>query len=280
MLSRLVISQWSARKSDKKATKEIRERYGRAADVGGRYSKVLVALDEVKIITRTAQAAREYHYQQTLPWCHGGARILPAANYLPYMAGIRKQREKYMRTVKSFCLKYPILVEKAQKRLGKLFREDDYPPESEIASRFGMDLLISPLPDGDDFRVAIRPEDANRIRREIEDRTTTACTEAVSALWGRLRKPIANLHERISDPEAVFQDSLTKNVEAILALIPKLNITNDPRLEAVRKDAVQTLTLAGTRTLRANQGIRQTVAGNAAAIIARIDAYIEETKNG
>jgi len=76
MLVKLSVSQWTARKYDKKVSQEINDQY--SAHDAGRYNKVLIAQEEIKKISKVASQARSFHYFNTLPWDDNGSRILPS----------------------------------------------------------------------------------------------------------------------------------------------------------------------------------------------------------
>ena len=81
MLAGLTISQWSARKTDKRATREVHTHHN-AKDDSGTYRKALVAKSALEGIAAIASEARGTHYALTLPWLDSGARLLPAAAVL------------------------------------------------------------------------------------------------------------------------------------------------------------------------------------------------------
>ena len=101
MLVTLSISQWTARKKDKRATSEIHARYS-ADDKSGQYNKALIAKDRLEQIQKTATAAREEHYKLTLPWLDTGARILPSAMFDKYSQTMRDHRTKFDQAVRDF----------------------------------------------------------------------------------------------------------------------------------------------------------------------------------
>ena len=89
MLATVSIRQWSAKKADKKATKDVHERNNARSDAGS-YRKALVAKAAIEEIQSIAGEARQVHYELTSPWLDNGARILPAyysENYVSLLPG-------------------------------------------------------------------------------------------------------------------------------------------------------------------------------------------------
>ena len=66
VLASLNISQWSARKLDKKVTEEIRAR-NHAEPHAGRYNKLLIAREGLQKVQHAAGEARTFHYAMTQP---------------------------------------------------------------------------------------------------------------------------------------------------------------------------------------------------------------------
>ena len=66
VLASLSISQWSARKLDKKVTEEIHAR-NHAEPHAGRYNKLLIAREGLQKVQHVAGEARTFHYAMTQP---------------------------------------------------------------------------------------------------------------------------------------------------------------------------------------------------------------------
>jgi len=120
MLVKLNISQWTGRKKDKRITKETNAFYG-AAKSSGYYSKVLIPKDAVKSIQKTVNAARTFHYENTLPWGDNGERLLPSKNYFDYTQHMREFNTNFDTVVKKFLELYPNLITEAEYKLNKMF---------------------------------------------------------------------------------------------------------------------------------------------------------------
>ncbi|GIW55382.1 MAG: hypothetical protein KatS3mg082_1786 [Nitrospiraceae bacterium] len=157
MLVQPSISVWSARRIDKAITREVAQRHGADARKAGRYNKCLIDPEAETFVEvrRIAQAARDFHYGHTLPWTQQGAQILPAAEYWEYSAQMKEFQDRFNQAVKVFVAEYPALKEKARKDLNGLYREEDYPSPTEVKSKFSFEVHILPIPDADDWRVAL-----------------------------------------------------------------------------------------------------------------------------
>ena len=247
MLVKLSVTKWSARKHDKKVSKEVAANYGTAED-RGRYNKILIAQDHLKAIQQAENAARTFHYAQTLPWKDDGARILPSANYLEYTAEIRKLKADFEKEVSAFMDAYPALVSQARYELNGLFDQADYPDPAKIGTKFTFEMEVDPLPCADDFRVTLQAGEVDKIKGEIAARLKAAEQEAVNDLYNRLHSAVKHMMEKLQDKEGIFRDSLVTNIRDLCELIPRLNFTGDSRLEELRAQPKKTLPPMTPRT--------------------------------
>jgi hypothetical protein len=278
MLVRLAINMWTARKYDRKVSDKVAVDHGAGSDAG-RYNKVLVARDAIKAIEKMAGAARTFHYENTLPWSDTGARILPSMNFDHYSAQMRQLRADFERAVTQFADSYPVLVEDARALLNGMFNEQDYPHASSIKGRFGFSITIDPIPLAADFRVDLAYDETERIRQEIETRVQEAQTEAMRSLWKRLYDAVKHmaeklLKEREDGKSPIFHDTLVTNLCELAALLPRLNVTDDPNLEAMRKEVEDRLCVHDPQELRDQPGVRQEVAKDAKAILDSMAGYL------
>jgi hypothetical protein len=260
----------------------VNESHGAANDAG-RYNKLLVNKEALAPIQSAISAARTFHYSRTLPWQDDGARLLPAAAYLDYTARLRAIRADFETAVDEFIKGYSEHVEAARKRLGNLFKPEDYPGADEIRHRFGFDTIINPVPSGDDFRVALGEAQAELIRVEIEERAKEQLQEAIRDVYRRVSEVCERMVEKLrnyvpgndnSKAQGVFRDSLVENVRDLAQVLPMLNITADPKLSEIAERMRRELTRHNADTLRENEDLRSEVATAAASILADVSDFL------
>jgi hypothetical protein len=273
MLVRLSISYWLAQSLDRKVSDQAAKDFN-AERSAGRYTKSLVAQDDVAKIQRLVTEIRSWHYVNTLPWEDEGVRILPVGNYLEYTQTLRKYHERFDAAVNGFLLKYPQLIEEARTRLGGMYDEADYPSTAHITSKFGIRVSFDKVPTGSDFRVDIADEDIAQHQKEIEERVNASVTAATKDLWARMQKLVAHLAEKLSDRDARFKDSIIENLVELVEILPRLNITSDPELEKIRQEVEQKLCSADPKELRSDEEVRGKVADQAQAILDAMGSYL------
>lgn len=271
MVVYLNISSWSARKYDRKISKEIETRYN--ADEAGRYNKVLIAKEHQLNIKKIISNARTFHYENSLPWNDNGGRLLPSANYFNYVKSIREFQDEYEQEVAKFLSVYPNLKEEARDRLNGMFNEEDYPHVDSLKEKYAFQNQIAPVPDADDFRVNLSDEEVETIRESIKEQMKNSTELAMQDLWDRLFKVVERMIERLSDPDKKFKNSLVENITGLCDLLPKLNITNDQRLNSATREIQEKLTAYDPEVLRQNKTIRNQTAVEAQKIFDKMIHY-------
>lgn len=273
LLVQLSISQWTARKYDKRVSEDVANR--NAASVSaGRYNKSLLPLnDYLDDVHKKAGSIRNKYYENTLPWGIEGTQMLPSANYLSFMTEFRKEKSEWQHLVNRFIDNYEDLVLDAKRYLGHMYNPSDYPDVQTIADKFNMDMAVFPVP-STDFRVSIGSEELTRIQQDVERRVQEAQGKAMLDVWQRLYDKVEKIAERLSDPTNKFKDSLIENAREMCELLPRLNITDDPNLENMRLQVESRLTSFNPEALRHDTRLRHDTALEAKAIMDKMAIFM------
>ena len=271
MIVYLNISFWTARKYDRKISQEVEDKYG--ANEAGRFNKVLIAKEHLANIRKIISSARNFHYENTLPWNDHGGRLLPTTNYFDYVNAIRNFQDEYERETANFLSVYPNLKQDAHLRLSAMFKEEDYPDVATLRTKYAFTNQITPVPEAGDFRVNLTDEEVSSIKESLEDQVEESTQKAMNDLWQRLFKVVSHMLERLSDPDNKFKNTLVENIESLCELLPKLNITNDPELDSAVREIKTKLTANDSQTLRDNDVARSNTAAEAQKIMNKMRPY-------
>lgn len=261
----LDISQWSARKLDRRETDEVITRTGASKRAARVNKSLLPGAQSLEAVTKKATEIRTWFYERTLPWS-GSARILRADAYWSFVQELNTHKSAYERRVDDFVADYPQLVAHAQAELCGLYNPDDYPDAQTIRDKFCVNTRFMPVPDSDDWRVSLSEEALKDLRESVERDVREAAGVAMQEAWKRLSDCVAHAVERLGNPEAIFRDSLVENAEELCRILPTLNITGDPNLEARRQELEQALVGVDPKDLRRFPDYRQQVADKLADI--------------
>lgn len=272
LLVQLNVSQWTAKKYDKRASKEVTNAHG-AATAAGRFNKSLLPMnDKLENIHKKTTLIRTKYYESTLPWGLDGTMMLPTANYLSFMSDFRKEKGEWESLVQEFLDEYDQMKLDAQRILGSLYDAADYPNGSELRHKFKMDMAVFPVPSAD-FRVAIGSEELTRIQQDVERRVKEAEQAALKDVWNRLYERVKHMAEKLADPKAIFRDSMVENAREICAMLPRLNFSDDPNLEAMRQQVEASL-IKHPEALRNDPDLRRDTAAEAKAIMDKMGAFM------
>lgn len=277
LLVQLNISQWTGRKFDKRATKEIAQSHNTIEQVG-RYNKVLLpANDLLANVHKKSSVIRTEYYRNTLPWATDGSQLLPTSNYLAFMQDFRKHKADWEHLVAQFIDAYSDLKVQAQQILGSLYNESDYPPVDDIRHKFGIDMAVMPVP-SNDFRVEVADAELQRIQQDVESRVQQASEKAMQDVWQRLYDRVHHMAEKLADPKAIFRDSMVENAREICALLPRLNFSENPDLEQMRMEVEQKLACHHPDALRNDPDLRRDTAAEANQILSAMGAFMGGAK--
>lgn len=273
LLVQLGVSQWTARKYDKRATAQVAQQNNSALGAG-RYNKSLLPMnDYLDNVHKKTTAIRAKYYANTLPWGIEGTMLLPSANYLNFMTEFRKEKGEWQQLVNVFFNEYSRLKLDAQRFLGNLYNEADYPPLHEIQRKFKMDLAVFPVP-SNDFRVEISDSELERIQSDVEARVQDAAQNAMTEAWQRLYDKVKHMHEKLADPKAIFRDTLVDNTREICSVLSRLNFADDPNLEKMRQQVEQSLVSNHPDSLRNDPDLRRNKADEAKDIMDKMGAFM------
>lgn len=273
MRASLRVGTWAANLTDREVTQDTGQRYD-AKTGAGRYTKQLVAHKYLRHVTAPISRAQSTHRLLTLPW-DDDARILSSAGYQTYTQYMRVARLDIEKAADEFCngiIKEAIV--EAETRLGKMFNADEYPSADEIRKKYYIDVEFSPLPEGGDFRTKLSDNAVKSIVKDIERRERERTKKALAEVFERVAKVTGNMVERLRNPQAKFQDSLVFNVSELANLLPKLNITDDKRLNELQQKMLNDLTAHSPEVLRTDTNVRQKTADKADKILAKVNQYL------
>ena len=267
MLAQLSISQWTGRKADKKVTGEVERTHG--AHDSGKFNKLLVDKALLEPISKIAGKARDYHYHMTLAWSDSGPRVLPSVLFAEYTQAMRSFKADFEKATNTMISAYPTEVQAARNRLGTMYEPGDYPDQSDMYLKFGLKTEFTPVPDGDDFRVAVSEDDRAELARSVREGVQTRLSSAVSATYSRIKDVVSKIEERLSTPDAIFKDSLIINAIELTQVLDGLNITDDPVITNICKEIKDYLQMPPSM-IRASPNVRAQVAGHATRILAKL----------
>lgn len=263
-------SQWTARKLDKKITDEVNTNHNASTDAG-RYNKLLVAKEFTEPVSKIVNEARTFHYENTLCWGDNGDRLLPTENYMDYTQRMAALESDFNDAVAKFMANYDDVITDAKRRLNGMFNPLDYPSRTEIEQKFRFSVRFFPVPEND-IRVSLPAKEVSRLKAEMEKEVESRINEAVGNIWERIGKQLHHMAAKLSDAEAIFRDSLFGNLNELVELLPKLNVTKDANVAKAINDMKKLV--ANPDAVRSDAKLREKKAKEVADVLKKFKGFI------
>jgi len=271
MLADLHIGFWEGRYKDKSTTAEVIKQKDADSDAGAWWTRIIPASATSRMASAVTKG-RKLHWDYTMPWNDAGQRVLPAANFLEYTAALREVKAEFEAAADEFMAAYPTIITNAANRLGGL-NDIEFPTAKAVRRKYYWQTVIAPFPDAADFRVDVGDAQVEEIRADIEQQTKDTLAHSMGDLWSRLHKAMSALVEGLS-ADGTLTSNRVQKVKDICDLLPKMNITGDADLEAMRSEIVTKLADLQPEDLRKDRKARATSHQTAADILKKMGAFM------
>jgi len=261
VLVSMTIRTFSNQRQDAAITDEVKMKKA-LGNGAGKWVKYKLPDDCLTSIRKFCGAVRQFHYDHTSPW-EEGQRLLSGKAREGYDLRMREFSTEFATLVEEFITQYPNWIEQAKIMHAATFDASDYPETETLRQQFSIGCNYFPVPS---------PEHFNSDMKELYGQSLIALTEqkisqAVQDAWDRLLKPVQAMAEKLASPDKIFRDSLVENIKEMTALIPELNLTNDPELAQAAEFISTQLSNLDVEQLRESKVVRKAAAEQAATIL-------------
>jgi hypothetical protein len=206
---------------------------------------LMAGVAEHKIVKDDITQFRAWWSKVTLPWFDGkGSPRAVASLAVPDLQVEIGDRIRAVTSLYAdFLRKYPQFRAHRQFEMGDLFDPRQFPSPDEMKRKFAIRVDWYPLPNAKDIRVIEGMDSAEleQIAKEARESEQRRLARAMENVAQRLHKVVKSMHETMATPigeaGAKFNDSKLENILAVAELIPKLNLTGDPKLYELAKEA-------------------------------------------
>lgn len=280
--------RWHAKVRDHKAALDASAASGADPEAYEARKRLLVGADEkLKRVHTAIDAARTEHYRMTLPWStvgvndHGrraGSRLLPNTLFFEYTKKMGKFKQDMLTALDGFVQAYPTLIAISQKKLGSSFDHSEYPAPSQIRNYFGLNFDFAPIPVGADFD-GVTLHQAEKLAMNVNKKTRQMLENAMQDAWKRLADGMAHAHSVLSNPDAKFHFTLVDKMRESASMLAHLNVTKDPRIEAIRARIEKDLAKRDVTEIRKDDALRKHLAAEAQAVITLMKEYVNDSSS-
>ena len=275
LIVNLSLSVWTGRKLDKRVSEEVDQQNSTKTRAGNYHKNLLAGSSKLGEITKIANAIRGWMYGVTQPWGDNGDRILNMAYFMEFKDRLTDYESQFSTAVNNFLSDYDTLVAAAAFQLGDLFNREDYPTRETIQAKFGFRYSMIPLPQSGDFRVDIGEDGLKELQSQYEGVLQQRVTGAMTEAWDRLHDCLSRMSERLEDSDdgkrKIFRDSLVENAIEICGLLKSFNITNDSRMDEMRKQLEDAMRGVDAESLRDSDSLRGQTKRKVDSILSKFD---------
>lgn len=273
MLMRLNISQWTARKYDRKVSKEVNERY-QAAHQASRTNKLLVPHSMLHPVERATNQARLYATTHTSPWLDDGVRVLSSKSYFNFLEVMMKHKHNFQKAVETFVTDYDdFRGTDAQNYMAGMYNLTDYPAADRIEKKFSFDVRFMPIPSNNDWRVETDEEVKTELKEQMEEQMRDAEARIQEDITARITSKVQHIYDHM-----VYGDRFRRNsfdaLEVLAELLPSLNVMDDPRITEIIHD-LHELSAADASEIRGDNKYRRDVATEADTILKKMEVFTD-----
>lgn len=270
ILVSLNISKWDANRRDKKVSVEVAEANSVSDKSLCRVRKSLLPRNRyVKRLNDIESRARSFNYANTHAWMHDGPRILMKSNFDSYMRQMRTFKADFEAAAFELVAVYDDLRAQAQQVLGRLYREEDYPGKESLLRRYSFEITPQPLPMSSTLlELGFESDEVEELRAKLEEKMADVFVKANERVWGNMLDKLTKFAARLADDTAYPHikqasiDSLCDTAE----LLPRVSVTEDPRLEALSVRVLNALEGVTDVALKSNPAARARVLADVEAI--------------
>lgn len=198
----------------------------------------------LKRLISLGAALRTTHNELTMAWDTGKSpfRMLPVVNFQRYTQAVATAKNQYEEALQDFIDHYEEDCIKARENLNisndvRALRL--YPAKDSLASKFGIEVLFEPIPQGTQFRnIPEGTADAlsRAYEKKVSQRFRQAIVEALEGIGESLVVARTNLSRDDEGKTLRFKDSTITNIVDAGRMLRTFNLTHD---EAVDQFAVE-----------------------------------------
>lgn len=282
MLVHFTVSKYRATKSDKESALELAQQ--KQADVSMvSVTKKLLESGHMVEIDKPERTLKKWLKTHSLPWHQDAVFLLPNSFHMDFVKEFNEAKSIWEPAVNEFVAKFPSLVKEAKAKGNYFLKDEYYPSQRELKSKFSFEYYLGVVPEGQTLAAVddLSETERKKIQKDMDTKTSIVAKNAVDDLLIRFIKPISHMSQKLKeykqDPNfegaTKFHESLVSNIEEILDVVPILNVTKNREIEKIAYQIAKNLTHYDTDTLRNDDQVRQQVQKSADEILQKISDY-------
>lgn len=231
----------------------------------------------LKPVRSVQSEARRYLVSKGLAWGFRGQIIVDNAISPEVSAFLQDLQMKGQALWMTFLKEYPMNVKKAESELGQIFHQSLFPTVEELESKYYFDIQRSTVDDPEDPRAGWSKKEQKQMKAVLLKQEKKNIKVATIELISRMEEPLQSLIESMGTyeggPKGSKSNALINNVRELVAIMPGMNLTDDPELDSIREGLIKTVCQFDSKELKEDQNSRQDMLDAAADSLEKIGTF-------
>lgn len=228
-----------------------------------------------RAVTAVKSRTQAYWRSVSLPFPEPGIRLIRQDYVESFQQQMARFQGQLREAVQSLEVQYVELKQSAQRRLGDLYNETDYPASLLGLFDVGWDF---PSVEPPQHLQQLSPELYEEERRRVSARFEDAVALAEQAFVEELSSLVGHLTERLSGHDdgkpKVFRDTAVGNLREFFERFQSLNVRSNDQLEDLVQQCQATVSGVQPQSLRNDQSLRRRVATELSAVQSVLDGLL------
>ena len=168
-------------------------------------------------------------------------------------------------------MKYDVLKEMAQRRLGDLFRYDSFPEKEDIMDRYSAVLFFEPITDMTDLRIeGLTDAELETIKAETIREYEANLKSAQSELVANLKKSVEGILKKTETEGSRYKRAL-QNLSELTDSVVSLNILEDKNLNDIAKKIKKEIAETDRNVIKESDNVKSKLKSKSKEILETLD---------
>ena len=246
MLAKMHVRLYYGRATDKQASAELLADKGAVKNAAAVVKNLFAGNDSTLKATHAAYTRiRTWFYEHTAPWTTNtvgamkGDRLIATVDSINFLSEFAKLKKDAEDAKDEFLAEYDQLVQDVATSLGKLYDPTQYPSKQQVATLFGAEMSLQPLPQTTDFRrlsnvpTSLVEGLSDLYERNMEAQMNNALSDVQKRLLGELERMDTQLSKVAKGEKTRLFKSMVTNLKHLVGLTKSMNFTDNAEINTI-----------------------------------------------
>ena len=273
MLAKIHCSIIGQKKKDTDATAKS-NLHLQTSENAGHYQKTRISRENIIDVIRARDSAKKLHRKMTTPFTSDDWGIISADLVMEYSKNMGIFKVQFESAVADVVNRWASIVAFEKQKLGPIFKVEEYPDRASVENFFSFDHQLKPIPDEGHIVLELESEVLDDLREKLRKQNEENLKRSVTDMWHRLFEPVNNMADICLNDKKVF-GSLIDKIDEIVAIIPSLNIIDDPDISNMADEIKNRLLVHTTGQIRDDKQLKKKIGQDADDLAQKVKGFID-----